>query len=317
MALVPKPFLVTVGQLRPYLSVFDIHARLIRSQSPHLASVVTSGDFLAAELVTLLRINEDVHGRHVDPSLRRSPKLPASRILRSLNDGRSKSLVALSLSAALGEVVRLGKKSLVEIADDHGQARLLLSTVHSALRQSGAIPALKVHLSRGLPEARRLEALVEVLGGQLVVQDEADVVVAATATTPSDEKCKGQVRVLQLKEDKQQYLVHWLRYPNSYDGWLPMACVLGVPQYQSLPCPTVPEVALPVVPPQFIEDSYLFNEWMEVIDYVDDTAGFLCQAVKRERSRTPAGDVPLRARKAKLRALQKAARADERNVQNT
>lgn len=139
----------------------------------------------------------------------------------------------------------------------------LLLRIDKALRHATLIPIIKVFFSPSLPTSEHLA-----LGG-LVHKRGVTVTSPAMAThiiypdppetTAAETEGTDYCRPLQIVDNNA--LVHWWYYPDSYDSWIPRGDVDGEPE-------AAEEAQHPWhVQMRWLQDTELFNEWMNEIDY--------------------------------------------------
>lgn len=139
----------------------------------------------------------------------------------------------------------------------------LLGRIEKSLKQARLLPLVKVYFSPSLPKDVQpaMRAIVTKRGAVVSTASAATHVVYPDppGTTVAETAGTDYCRPLKFKDATA--LVHWWYYPDSYDSWISRADVDGEPD------PPEDQKGPWHVQMRWLEDTDLFNEWMNPADY--------------------------------------------------
>ena len=213
----------------------------------------------------LIQFSEDALGRHsAEPSA--CMRIPASLII----DARPLGSLHCILEAA---VKRLGERNFKTDFRDPSKREFHISLVVAIRRTlAGRFKLPRYDFFVGYLNEEDQASVTELaakLGARVIEGTEegsASHVLYPTDTHALVEGNEMFCRTLEKKDDKSR--VHWWYRPDSYDEWVPNENVSGEPEDENAKKTTPYRIEK-----RFIDDSKLYNEWMNELDYeVDEKA---------------------------------------------
>ncbi|KAJ2759730.1 SWI/SNF and RSC complex subunit Ssr2, partial [Coemansia nantahalensis] len=143
-------------------------------------------------------------------------------------------------------------------------ARELLEAVRLKLADNRQLPAVRVHFDAAIPQDRRdgLERAVARLGGSVTDSEHGATHIVSGTEVKSATQSADDVWFRTLAKRDGRALVHWWYTPDSYDAW-----VAAEPPYSAEPEDAGEHAGAWHVSLQWIEDSSVYNEWVNEEDY--------------------------------------------------
>ncbi len=152
----------------------------------------------------------------------------------------------------------------------------MVSVVERNLRRAGKIPSVKVFCSGAIPLGAR-EKLREICKRRSAWTDdvkEATHIIHndPPGTTREETKDTDYCSTLEIKGDMAY--VHWWYYPDSYNTWVERSIISGDAEEEE------PHVGVWHVQKRWVEDTDLFNEWMNEVDYLITDQKLIAETMK-------------------------------------
>lgn len=203
---------------------------------------------------------ESALGRHADPKHRRLTKFPHKLFF----DFRPTGALQVMLCTCLRFKATHGLRRLDFLNTDKRQMYLdLLRLIEKNLRQAGLLPPVKVFITRFVPTSAHpvLRAVIQKRGITVSTASSATHIIYPDpkGTTKGETEGTEYCRTLEIRDSLA--LVHWWYYPDSYDSWIQEDDVQGDPE------PNEEHEGPWHVQMRWLQDTDLFNEWMNEIDY--------------------------------------------------
>ncbi|KAI0565702.1 SWIRM domain containing protein [Gracilaria domingensis] len=199
-------------------------------------------------------------GRDSDPSIRTMTKFPHKFFV----DYRPDGALYVILKACLNFKYLHGLRRFEFSNPDKKTSNFdLLMRIEKSLKEARMLPLVKVFFVRAIPSSSQpeLRAIVQKRGTVVSTASAATHIVYPDppGTTVAETEGTDYCRPLELKGDVA--LVHWWYHPDSYDSWIPRGDVDGDPEQAE-------DHSGPWhVQRRWLEDTDLFNEWMNEADY--------------------------------------------------
>lgn len=185
----------------------------------------------------------------------------------------------------------------------------LLLLVRKNLMRAKMLPTYAIFFAPTVPAVKRNNVREVVLSRASLVDDPKEathfVHPDPEGTTPAETDGTDYCRTIELAPPLAQ--VHWWYHPDSYDSWIPIADVQGDPE------PPENNEGAHHVHMRWIEDTELFNEWMNELDYevAEELRGDLAAYGRSSSRNSRDSSVPRRRKKKKEPSL--AGNADDGN----
>ncbi|CAN8062235.1 unnamed protein product [Agarophyton chilense] len=215
---------------------------------------------LALLTAQLRHFIETVLGKHALPSTRVVTKFPHKFFV----DYRSEGALYVILRACLNFKYLHGLRRFEFSNPDRNTSNFdLLTRIEKSLKEARMLPLVKVFFIRAIPSSSQpeLRAIVQKRGTVVSTSSAATHIVYPDppGTTVAETHGTDYCRPLELQQDVA--LVHWWYHPDSYDSWIPRGDVDGEPEQAE-------DHSGPWhVQRRWLEDTHLFNEWMNEADY--------------------------------------------------
>ncbi|KAJ2765746.1 SWI/SNF and RSC complex subunit Ssr2, partial [Coemansia nantahalensis] len=223
-----------------------------------------TGGLLAAMTHTIQLAEENVYGRD-RPEDSAGTKLPAALFAVSADgDVDAQGPLYSVLSAAVEHATARGLALDDEQLAAGPAARELLEAVRLKLADNRQLPAVRVYFDAAIPQDRRdgLERAVARLGGSVTDSEHGATHIVSGTEVKSATQSADDVWFRTLAKRDGRALVHWWYTPDSYDAW-----VAAEPPYSAEPEDAGEHAGAWHVSLQWIEDSSVYNEWVNEEDY--------------------------------------------------
>lgn len=203
---------------------------------------------------------ESALGRDADPAWKKITKFPHQLFLDYAPSGALDIMLCACLNFKALHGLRRLEFSNIDKREFYFD---LLLRIQKSLKQARLLPMVKVFFARTVPTSVQpsLRAIVSKRGVTVSSASAATHIVYPDppGSTAAETEGTDYCRALQHKD--KAALVHWWYYPDSYDSWIPREDVDGVPD------PPEQHEGPWHVQMRWLQDTELFNEWMNEIDY--------------------------------------------------
>lgn len=211
-------------------------------------------------IVKMLGFMEARLGRDSPPEQRVITKIPFKLFRDVQPEGAVETIVCTALRFKVENNMRKFEWSNADRAE---QLTDMLRKVESALRDKGFLPQNRIYITRAVPEGLRpkLRAIVLKRGVIVYTASTATHIIYPDpeGTAALDTEGMDYCRTLSVRDTHA--LVHWWYYPDCFDSWIPSDEVQG--ELEEEETPSGPwHVQL-----RWLQDTEIFNEWMNEIDY--------------------------------------------------
>lgn len=263
-----------VGRFQPIVDSLVTEVEAASSSSPHKIAPITA-QFLSRATHTLQVALDDLYGKKTN----NQGRVKLSATLFTLPNGgvNEQSPLYSILSGALDAAVRFGiDLSLLDWTTQQDSVEKVLEEVRLRLLDNRQLPLVKLYLATDISPAKRQEltSIINTMseGSQLVDSEaEATHIVDNVVVKPNPEESGNDTDGMwfrSLAKQNNKVLVHWWYTPDSYDAWVP-----AEPPYSAEPEEAADHRGPWHVSFQWVEDSKLFNEWMNEEDYEPSSPG--------------------------------------------
>jgi SWI/SNF related-matrix-associated actin-dependent regulator of chromatin subfamily C len=203
---------------------------------------------------------ETALGRGSKPDARPFTKFPHRLFSDYSPDGALESMLCTCLRYKANSGMR---RLDFQNADKRTMFLDLLRLVRKNLMRQDMLPSFSIFLAPTVSAAKRAE-LRDIIEARAALVDNPKVASHIVhpdpeGTTPAETDGTDYCRTLELAPPLA--LVHWWYHPDSYDSWIPIADVQGDPE------PPEDVDGAHHVHIRWLEDTQLFNEWMNELDY--------------------------------------------------
>lgn len=203
---------------------------------------------------------ESALGKSADPEARKITKFPHKLFL----DYRPEGALYIILCACLNFKYLHGLRRFEFSNKDKRPFNFeLLYRIEKSLKEARMLPMVKVFFARSVPASVQpsLRAIIQKRGVTVSSASAATHILYPDppGTTVSETNGTDYCRPLEWKDNT--VLVHWWYHPDSYDSWIPRADVDDVPD------PVEDHEGQWHVQVRWLEDTEMYNEWMNEADY--------------------------------------------------
>lgn len=203
---------------------------------------------------------ESALGKNADPTWKKITKFPHHLFLDYAPSGALDIMLCACLNFKALHGLRRLEFSNIDKREFYFD---LLLRIQKSLKQARLLPMVKVFFARTVPTSVQpsLRAIVSKRGATVSSASAATHIVYPDppGTTAAETEGTDYCRNLRLKDPAA--LVHWWYYPDSYDAWISQEDVDGLPD------PPEQHEGPWHVQMRWLQDTELFNEWMNEIDY--------------------------------------------------
>lgn len=203
---------------------------------------------------------ENALGKDADPESRKITKFPHKLFM----DYKPEGSLDIMLCACLNFKALHGLRRLEFTNPDKRHLYFdLLLRIEKSLKQARLLPMVKVFFARTVSASAQpaLRAIVQKRGVTVSTTSAATHIVYPDPEGSTAAETEGTDYCRTLEYNDSSALVHWWYYPDSYDTWIPREDVDGMPEPPENP------VGPWHVQMRWLQDTDLFNEWMNETDY--------------------------------------------------